>query len=59
MLAAPIMDHDVIFTLLWCVQFWRIFYSYKSLLKVWGGKGRLPIGQVSCRTPADWLYGMV
>jgi hypothetical protein len=22
-------------------------------------KGRLPIGQVSCRTPSDWLYGVV
>jgi hypothetical protein len=46
-----LMGHDVIFTLFWPTL------QLKITFEGWGwrmGKGRLPLGQVSCRTPADF-----
>jgi hypothetical protein len=41
MLAAPIMGHDVIFTLFGCVLFWRIFSQLQITFEGWGdGEGK-------------------
>ncbi len=44
----------------WCVKFWLFFFTVTITFEGrGGGKGRLPIGQVSCRTNDGWLFVMV
>ncbi len=59
--AAPIMaimGNGVMLTLFGVYSICTFFHSYNNFEgRGWEvGKGRLPIGQVSYRTPADWLY---
>jgi hypothetical protein len=66
MLAAPIMIHGVMFTLFGVFTVVLVvlahLFTYTITFEGRGwevGKGRLPIGQVTYRTPADWLYCVV